>query len=105
MRSPFNLLSSARSRLYVRLASPFAYIVVVAPAGDPPAPEAMIRRGHVTVMLTFDEGVSWPDEAGAALATAAVARGDAVGFAFSTMPDALAFQSALDHRLGGGERG
>ena len=46
--------------------------------------------------LTHDEGVSWPDATGEALAAATLEAGGAVALAFVTMGDALACKRRLE---------
>jgi hypothetical protein len=51
--------------------------------------------GGLSVVLTHDAGVSWPDRRGEALAREVLAEGGTVALGFATLGDALACQQRI----------
>jgi hypothetical protein len=77
-----------------------AWAVVVAAKAENARLESLTRRGAMSALLTHDEGLSWPNTRGEALAAATLEHGGAVALAFATLADALGCKA----RLAGGAR-
>lgn len=74
----------------------FPWCIIAAATPQRARPEALAARGNLAAFLTHDEGVSWPDATGEALAAATLQAGGAVALAFVTMGDALACKRRLE---------
>lgn len=77
------------------------YGIAVLAAADPAdaTPDALTRRGHISVVVTHDAGMAWPGARGEALAAAMLAEGGTVALVFPDIADALAAKRRLE---GGG---
>jgi hypothetical protein len=71
------------------------WLVMVAPPGVDPAPDALGAAGAVSALVTHARGVSQPDATGLRLAEATLAAGGTVGFHFRGLADAIALADAL----------
>lgn len=74
----------------------FAWAVVVASRPEAARLESLNRRGALSALLTHDEGLTWPNTRGEALAAATLLHGGAVALAFVTLADALRCKARLD---------
>lgn len=74
----------------------FSWAVVVANRPEAARLESLYRRGGQSALLTHDEGLTWPDTRGEALAAATLAHGGAVALAFHTLADALECKGRLE---------
>lgn len=72
---------------------PFAVIVARPPAEA--VPEAVIRRGEVSGLLTHEKGTAWPDARGDALLRAVLREGGVAGLLFADLGDAMAAKRRL----------
>ena len=76
---------------------PGGWAVVIARTPEDARPERLMRPGEVQVILTHDEGLSWPSRRGEALADAALAVGGGpVALVFRVLADALACKRRLE---------
>jgi hypothetical protein len=96
-RSRFALPEGGAARLFSFEQNPaFPWCVIAAPTPERARPQALFTRRHVSALLTHDEGLSWPDARGEALAAAIFDHGGAVAFAFVNLADALACKRRLE---------
>jgi hypothetical protein len=72
------------------------WVVICATTPEAARLESLRRRGGTSALLTHDEGLSWPNLRGEALAAATLAQGGAVALAFLTLADALACKTRLE---------
>ncbi|WP_426957996.1 hypothetical protein [Muricoccus radiodurans] len=77
-----------------------AWTVMLAGEADRATPDALVVPGQLSALLTFDDGFSWPDADGIALARATLERGGVVAMAFASIADALACLRRLHREAG-----
>jgi len=76
---------------------PGGWAVIIAGRPENARPECLSRPGEVGAVLTHDEGLSWPDTRGEALADAVLAQGGGpVALLFCALGDALACKRRLE---------
>lgn len=76
--------------------TPFQFTVMAAAKAERATPEAMLRPGEVSTMLTHDRDVTQPDTRGWLMAQAVLERGGVAMFGFEALADAMAFKRLLD---------
>jgi len=74
----------------------FSWGVVVAARPERARLESLARLGGSSALLTHDEGLTWPNQRGEALARATLAHGGTVALAFATLADALGCKARLE---------
>jgi len=95
--SRLTLPPGGAARLYsLPTSGEFRWCVMAAADPERARLESLTRRGGVSTLLTHDEGLTWPDGRGEALAMTVLARGGAVALAFTTMTDALTCKRRLE---------
>lgn len=93
----FTLPEGGAARLYSMHHAPgFPWAVLAASNPALARPEAFGMRGAVSAVLTHDEGMTWPNARGEALAVAILDEGGAVALAFRNIADALACKRRLE---------
>lgn len=85
-------------RLHIINGDDFPFLVLAAVDPKDATPAALTRLGGLSAFLSHDEGRTWPDPEGEALARAVVEGGGVACFAFVKLVDAL----ALHRRITGG---
>lgn len=71
------------------------WVVMAASSPEAACLESLFSGGS-SALLTHDEGLTWPDARGEALAVATLAHGGAVGLAFPSQAAALRCKSRLE---------
>lgn len=71
------------------------WAVLCAPAGVPVPRILPLQPGEVCAVVMLADGETWPDQRGAALATAVLQQGGIVALGFASLADALACQRRL----------
>jgi hypothetical protein len=76
---------------------PGGWAIIIAHTPEDARPECLMRPGEVQAILTHDEGLSWPNRRGEALADAVLAQGGGpVALVFRVLADALACKRRLE---------
>jgi hypothetical protein len=89
---PFH--AGCAARLHMRDGA-HGYTIIIAATEAQATPEALLRPGEVSALLSHDRGVSWPDAKGQAMARGVLAAGGMVALGFATLADALACQQRI----------
>jgi hypothetical protein len=85
----------AVSRLHVVNDDSYRFVVCIAADEQDARPEALVRRGTMSALLTHGAGTDWPDRKGESLAQASLEADGVVAMAFATLADALACHGRL----------
>lgn len=75
--------------------SGFPFVVTVDATGRDVGLQGMVSPRHLGAFLTHEEGISWPNRQGEAMARATLARGGVVAMCFESLADSMACRERI----------